>query len=133
MHQEENCIFCKIIKKEIPCDIIYENESFFVFLDNQPVSKGHILIIPKEHIVWMQEASDEIIKDIFILTKKVMLAIKKGLSCDYVQEGVYGEEVPHFHIHLIPRYFNDNLPTFPRKQYEEGEPSEIIKKITKKL
>ncbi|HPS21412.1 MAG TPA: HIT domain-containing protein [Candidatus Paceibacterota bacterium] len=133
MHQEENCIFCKIIKKEIPCDLIYENNKFFVFLDINPVSHGHILIIPKKHIVWMQEADDKTISDIFKLTKKIMLAMKKGMMCDYVQISVNGEEVPHFHIHVIPRYFDDNLPQFPRKKYQEGEPSELVKRLTQAL
>ena len=133
MKQEENCIFCKIVKKEISSDQVYENKNFFVFLDNQPVSHGHILIIPKEHIVWMQEAEDKLISEIFILTKKIMLAMKKGMMCDYVQVSVNGEEIPHFHIHLIPRYLNDKLPMYPRKKYEEGHESEIIKKITSAL
>jgi histidine triad (HIT) family protein len=130
----ESCIFCKIIKDKIPTDKIYENEDFLAFLDIRPVSHGHILIIPKEHIIWMQDASDEIISKIFILTKKIMLAIKKGLPCDYVLESVAGNEVPHFHIHLIPRYFNDGLQEFPRIDYEDsGHQAKIKEKIIRAL
>ena len=125
----ENCIFCKIAKKEIPCDQIYEDEDFFAFLDIKPVSHGHILIIPKAHIVWMQDASDETISKIFILTKKIMVAIKKGLECDYVLESVAGNEVPHFHIHLIPRYFDDGLQEFPRLDYKSTDQTKIKEKI----
>ena len=128
-----NCIFCKIIKKEISCDKIYENKNFLVFLDIAPVSDGHVLIVPKKHIVWMQEADDKTISDIFKLTKKIMLAMKKSMKCDYVQESVVGEEIPHFHIHLIPRYFNDNLPKFPTKKYQDGESSKVAKKLTQVL
>jgi histidine triad (HIT) family protein len=123
----ENCIFCKIAKGDIPADKIYEDKEFLVFLDIKPVSHGHILIIPKKHIVWMQEASDEIISKIFVLTKKIMLAMKNGLPCDYVLESVAGNEVPHFHIHLIPRYFNDGLKEFPRIDYKNGEHQKEIK------
>jgi histidine triad (HIT) family protein len=130
---DANCIFCKIAKKEIPSDIVFEDKNFFAFLDINPVSHGHILIIPKEHIIWMQEANDKIISDIFILTKKLMLVMKKAMPCDYVQVSVNGEEVPHFHIHLIPRYFNDDLPQFPRKKYQGSETSELVKKITSAL
>jgi histidine triad (HIT) family protein len=124
-----NCIFCKIIKKEISCTKIYEDESFFAFLDIQPVSDGHTLIIPKKHIVWMQEADDETIAEIFKLTKKLMLAIKNGIKCDYVQVGIVGKDVPHFHIHLIPRYLKDNLSMFPTKKYKDKESAEAAKKI----
>ena len=128
-----NCIFCKIAKEEIPCHKIYENRNFLVFLDIKPVSHGHLLIIPKKHIVWMQEADDKTIADIFKLTKKMMLALKKGIKCDYVQVSVVGNEVPHFHIHLIPRYYGDNFRNFPTKEYEDEKEKEIIKKITSTL
>jgi len=126
----ENCIFCKIASGEIPCDKIYEDKDFLVFLDIKPVSDGHLLIIPKKHIVWMQEADDTIISNIFILTKKIMLALKKSLPCDYVQESVVGNEIPHFHIHLIPRYLSDNFPNLPTKEYKEEQTKKLIEKIT---
>ena len=125
-----NCIFCKIIKGEIPCNKIYEDDKFLVFLDIKPVSDGHILIIPKEHIIWMQDASDEIISEIFVLTKKMMLVLKKSLNCDFVQESVVGTEMPHFHIHLIPRYEGDNFRNLPTYQYKNGKEKELIEKIT---
>ncbi len=127
------CIFCKIIKGEIPCDKIYEDKDFLVFLDIKPVSEGHLLIIPKEHTIWMQEASDETISEIFKLTKKMMLALKNGLPCDYVQESVVGNEVPHFHIHIFPRYFTEHFPNLPTKEYKEDETKELIKKIIQAL
>ena len=75
------------------------------------------------------------IGDIFVLTKKMMLALKKGLTCDYIQVGVVGNEVPHFHIHLMPRYNEDNLKKYnlPTKEYKEGQAKEIISKITQAL
>jgi histidine triad (HIT) family protein len=133
MHQEENCIFCKIIKKEISCHQIYEDDKFLAFLDIKPVSDGHVLVIPKEHIVWMQEADDETISGIFKLAKKIMIAMKKNMECDFVQESVVGEEVPHFHIHLIPRYLDDNFPKLPTKTYKNGQQEELVQKITKEL
>jgi histidine triad (HIT) family protein len=126
----EDCIFCKIIKKEIPCDKIYENDNFLAFLDIQPVSSGHILIIPKIHTAWMQEVDDFTVSEIFKLSKRLMLAIKNELKCDYVQLSVGGTDVPHFHVHLIPRYFDDGFPKFKTKKYKDGEADEIIKKIT---
>ncbi|MEI6280776.1 MAG: HIT domain-containing protein [bacterium] len=120
------CIFCKIINNEIPCSKVYEDKDFLAFLDIQPVADGHLLIIPKRHVVWMHETDDETISEIFKLTKKIMLAVKKGLPCDYVQVSVVGKDVPHFHIHLIPRYFDDNLPQFQIKKYKDIEASKKV-------
>ena len=128
-----SCIFCKIGKGEILSQKIYEDADFLAFLDIKPVSYGHVLLIPKEHIVWMQDANDEMISKIFILTKKMMLAIKKGLGCDFVLESVAGNEVPHFHIHLIPRFLDDGLQEFPRIDYPDGHQAEIKEKIIQAL
>lgn len=129
----DDCIFCKIVKKEIPCAPIYEDENFLALLDINPVSDGHLLIIPKKHIMWMQEVDDETVGKIFKVAKKLMLAIKNGIGCDYVQLSVGGTDVPHFHVHLIPRYLNDGFSKFPTKKYKDGESSEVIKKITQAL
>ena len=129
----QGCIFCKIAKKEIPSTTVYENSDFLAFLDIQPVSDGHLLIIPKEHIVWMQDADDETISGIFKLAKKLMKALKKSMGCDYVLISIVGKDVPHFHVHLIPRFFKDGLAQFPTKQYKEGEAEKVAKKITAAL
>jgi histidine triad (HIT) family protein len=129
----KNCIFCKIIKGEIPCYKIYEDKSFLIFLDIKPVNPGHLLIIPKKHMIWMQEADDKIIKEIFCLAKKMMLVLKKSLKCDYVSVSVIGNEVPHFHVHLIPRFNKDHFKEYPKKGYKEGEAEKIAQKIKKFL
>jgi len=129
----ENCIFCKIVKEEIPCVKIYEDENFLAFLDIEPVSEGHLLIIPKKHVAWMQEADDETISGIFKLAKKLMLAVKNGIGCDYVQLSIAGTDVPHFHVHLIPRYFNDGFSKFPTQKFDPEKAKEIVKKIIEAL
>jgi len=126
----EKCTFCKIVKGEIPADKVYEDNEFLSFLTIGPVSFGHILLIPKEHLVWMQEAPDEMLAKIFQLSKKLMQAMKTGIGCDYVLVSVAGKDVPHFHIHLIPRHLNDNLPDFPAQKYKDEEKLEVVKKIT---
>lgn len=100
----ENCIFCKIIKGEIPSSKIYEDANFIAFLDIHPVSKGHTLLIPKEHYVWMVETPDEIIESIYKKAKELMIKIKDENNCEFVKLSVVGKDVPHFHIHLIPEY-----------------------------
>ncbi len=126
----ENCIFCKIIKGEIPAAKVYEDSNFLAFLDIQPVADGHLLIIPKKHVVWMQEADDKIIAGIFKLAKKLMLALKKGIGCDYVHVSVTGTDIPHFHVHLMPRYLSDGFSKFPTKKYKDEESKEVVEKIT---
>ena len=125
----ENCIFCKIIKKEIPATVVYEDENFLAFLDINPVSLGHTLVVPKKHFTWMQEADDTIVGEVFQLSKKLIIAIKNGIKCDYVQVSVVGKDIPHFHIHLIPRNLEDNLHNSSTKKYKDEEGEEIVKKI----
>ncbi len=121
-------IFGKIIRKEIPATIIYEDEQFLSFMDINPASKGHILLIPKEQYTWMQDAPDELIRAIFIKAKELMIALKKALDADYVQVSVVGNEVPHFHIHLIPRMLGENIHG-PHLTYGEGEMQAIAERI----
>ena len=128
-----NCVFCKITKGELPSYKIYEDSDFLSFLTIEPVSDGHLLDIPKKHIVWMQDADDKTIAGIFILTKKIMKAVKIATKCDYVLISIVGTEVPHFHIHLIPRYLDDALPQFPTQKHEHEKAVEIVKKITAAL
>jgi len=127
MGMNKNCIFCKIIKGEIPSYKIYEDKNFLVFLDIKPVNPGHLLIIPKKHVVWMQEADDKIIKDIFCLAKKMMLHLKKKLKCDFVSVSVVGNEVPHFHVHLIPRYNKKSkLKEYQTGSYKAGQAEKMV-------
>ena len=129
----EPCVFCKIANGEIPSSKVYEDANFVAFLDIHPVSNGHLLIIPKQHIIWMQDADDNTIAGIFKLAIKLMRALKAGVNCDYVMISIVGKDVPHFHIHLIPRNLNDGQPQFPTKEYKDGETSEVAKKIIQAL
>lgn len=122
---KENCIFCKISSKEIPSSLVYEDDKFFGFLDISPVVKGHTLLIPKTHHVWMHEVPDDLLEEAFVTTKKIMNKMIKGLPCDYVQIVVVGKDVPHFHIHLMPRHYNDNLPQFLTTTYDTEEEKNI--------
>lgn len=125
----EKTIFKKIIDKEIPAHVVYEDDTFLAFLDIAPVSKGHTLLIPKEEYVWMQDTPDELVAKLFVQAKKLMIALKTSLGCDYVQISVVGKDVPHVHVHLIPRYFNDELHGWRTGKYEEGEMNEYKEKI----
>lgn len=129
----ENCLFCKIITGVIPNSKIYETDDFLAFLDIHPVSKGHTLLIPKTHYTWMHEVPDEIIERAFSLTKKLMNTIQENLPCDYVQVSVVGKDIPHFHIHLIPRFLNDTIPQSPTVSYSSDKEMEEFRDKLKNL
>lgn len=125
-----NCLFCKIIAGEIPSTKVYEDKDVFAFLDINPVNHGHLLVIPNEHHPKFEETPDAVVADIFVKSKKLMSAVKKATDADYVAVSVVGTDVPHFHIHLIPRRFNDGLAGFwPTKKYGEKEMEMAAEKI----
>ncbi len=126
-------IFGKIIRREIPATIVYEDDESLAFMDIAPVANGHLLFIPKVQYVWMQNVPDELLSQMFIKTKKLMIAMKSGLACDYVQVSVVGKDVPHFHIHLIPRFYNDELHGWRTGQYTGNEINDYAEKIKKGL
>jgi len=128
-----NCIFCQIIAGTIPCAKVYEDEKFLAFLDINPVHPGHTLLIPKEHYPMMVDTPDELVASSFILVKKLMIAMKTALACDFVMISVIGTDVPHFHIQLIPRSFNDGLKGWQTGKYKDGEAGEVADQIRGKL
>ncbi len=95
-------IFSKIIKGEIPCYKIAENDKFFAFLDINPLAKGHTLVVPKQEIDYIFDIDDDLIKEYMVFAKRVARAIKKVIPCQKIGVTVIGLEVPHAHIHLVP-------------------------------
>lgn len=130
----EPTIFEKIITGDIPSTKIYEDKDLFAFFDIAPVAKGHTLLVTKQPIPWVQDVPDELISKAFIKSKDIITAMKTGLGCDYVQISIVGTDVPHFHIHLIPRYFDDGLPKSPTTTYtSDEERDELAIKISRAL
>ena len=95
-------IFTKIIKGEIPCHKICENEQYLAFLDVRPIKPGHTLVIPKKEIDYIFDADDALLAQLMVFAKKVARAIQKEIPCKKIGVMVAGLEVPHAHIHLIP-------------------------------
>ena len=135
----EDCIFCKIIKGEIPCTKVYEDENIVSFLDIAPANKGHCLVVPKEHYETIVDAPDEIIN----YSMKVAKKISKAMSASLANEGfnvlinskkVAGQLVPHLHMHIIPRFKGDGISLNWRpKKYRDKEIGEFAEKIKKFL
>ena len=110
--KKEDCIFCKIANGEIPSKTLYEDEQFRVILDLGPATKGHALILPKDHFANLYELPDETAAKVMQLAKKMATQMTEKLGCvgfNLVQNNgeVAGQTVFHFHLHLIPRYEND--------------------------
>ena len=108
----ENCIFCKIAAGEIPSNTIYEDDSFRVILDLGPATKGHALVLPKNHYADLYEIPEDVLAEAAKVAKKVAGTMKEKLSCDglnLVQNNgeAAGQTVMHFHLHVIPRYKDD--------------------------
>ena len=95
-------IFTKIIKGEIPCYKIAEDDRFIAFLDVFPIKKGHTLVVPKAQIDYLFDLDDSLLSDLMIFAKKVDQKIERAISCERIGIAVIGLEVPHAHIHLVP-------------------------------
>ena len=134
-----DCIFCKIIKGEIPSATIFENDEFKVILDRFPSGKGHVLILPKNHVENIFEIDEKQAGRLFELAVKVSKAMKKALgfeNMNVLQNNgtVAGQSVFHFHMHLIPRYENDGIdikwnPTTPTDEEIEAVRKELAENM----
>ena len=110
--KKDNCIFCKIANGEIPSRTIEENDMFKVVLDVGPATKGHALILPKDHYTNLYDLPEDVTAEVYKMAKKIALRMKEKLGCDGVNivqnnEEAAGQTVFHFHMHVIPRYKGD--------------------------
>ena len=134
--QEENCIFCKIAKKEIPSKIIYEDDLVCAFLDIQPKTMGHTVIIPKKHLVFFSQFPEEETKHIFKVVKNISQCMIKALQVGgtniYMANGEgAGQFAPHAMIHVIPRKKEDEIPEL--HPIKEEYPDEVLAQVQKAL
>ena len=133
--KDQNCIFCKIANGEIPSKTLYEDDKFRVILDLGPATKGHALILPKDHYKNLYELPEDYAADAIKLAKKMMTQMTKKLGCEgfnLVQNNgeLAGQTVFHFHMHMIPRYQNDGQTI----GWKPGEPTqEELEEIRKQI
>ncbi|HNX20779.1 MAG TPA: HIT family protein [Bacteroidales bacterium] len=127
-------IFTKIIKGEIPCYKIAENDSFFAFLDISPLAKGHTLVVPKIQNDYIFDLDDDLLAEMMVFSKKIAKAIEKNVSCMRIGVAVIGLEVPHTHIHLVPiNQVGDLDFKKPRPEVSKEEMAELTKKIASSI
>ena len=130
--KDTNCIFCKIANGEIPSKTLYEDDKFRVILDLGPASKGHALILPKEHYADLYELPEETAGEVMKLAKKMAAQMTQRLGCEgfnLVQNNgeLAGQTVFHFHLHLIPRYRDDGQKIGWKPQEATQEELETIR------
>lgn len=126
-----DCIFCKIVKGELPAYKIYETEHFLAFLDIFPRTKGHTLVIPKKHYRWTYEVEN--FGDYWKVAQKITHAMLKGLNPLYVTYVTHGLQVEHAHLHILPRYKGETQFVPDIQEMSKKELENIAKKIKSSL
>jgi len=126
-------IFTKIIKGEIPCYKIAEDEHHFAFLDIRPLHIGHTLVIPKKEIDYIFDLEDAELQSLIVFAKKIAVALKKSIACERIGIAVIGLEVPHAHIHLSPINSIHDLDLKNAKEISKDTMLEIAEKIKANL
>jgi len=130
-----SCLFCQIVKEEIPVYKVYEDKDFLAFLDAFPLNPGHTLVIPKKHYRWVDDVPN--FGELFETAKKAGLAARKSLSVLWVSYFTIGLMVEHAHVHVLPRFKNDGHGHLPdltkRKKIDKSEMEAIASKLSNEV
>jgi histidine triad (HIT) family protein len=135
----QDCIFCKIIKKQVPASVLLETEDTLAFLDIRPLNMGHTLIIPKNHYAEIFDIPENELCQVYKIAKQMAVAVKKATMADGItviqQNGrAAGQDIFHLHVHVVPRFQGENLPKFSDLNIIEREKlEEMAMKIKEKL
>lgn len=134
----EDCIFCKIVRGEIPSQKVYENKKVLAFLDIGPVNKGHTLVISKEHYKNIYDTPEGVLCDVMKAVKLVARGVKEAVSADGINVGISneraaGQAVFHLHFHVMPRFEGDGLRLFPQGSYAEKEAEKVVESVRKSI
>ncbi|HBV01666.1 MAG TPA: HIT family protein [Candidatus Taylorbacteria bacterium] len=128
-----SCIFCKIIRGELPCTKVYEDESVAAFLDIKPVNPGHTLVIPKKHFENIHDMPDALVAKVAVAAKKIADAMRnigvKGVNIGMNNGAHAGQIVFHAHMHVMPRYGKDSFSLWVGKEYYGKERELVAEKI----
>ena len=129
------CPFCKIVKGELNAYKVYEDDKFLAFLSIRPITDGHVLVIPKEHIRWVWDVPN--IDEYYKVVQKIAQALRKAFNTEQILSYVIGDEVPHAHVWLLPKLESDSLDDLMNirktKKYTPEKFKEVVEKIRKEL
>ncbi|MGL5066235.1 MAG: HIT family protein [Sarcina sp.] len=129
------CIFCKIINRDISAYIIYEDEDIISFLDIEPINEGHILIAPKKHYLDAEELPDELLCKIILLSKRILIALKKVYNPNgysIMQNGGEFNDIGHYHMHIFPRFKDDGF-AWVFSDMEHNIDSSVLERLKQNL
>ena len=127
----EDCIFCKIIKGELPSRTIYEDDLIKIIMNINPATNGHLLVLPKDHMINIMDTTDEVLMHSIKIIRELYPTLKEKLNCEGLtisQNNELGQEIKHFHIHLTPRY-KDDLLNFNYNKDMISDLDEIFNKL----
>jgi histidine triad (HIT) family protein len=136
---DDYCIFCRIVHKQAPASIIYENKTVLSFLDIRPLNIGHTLVIPKSHNIDIFDIPEKELAKIYKISKQISIAVKKATNADGIsliqQNGkAAGQDIFHLHVHVIPRFEGQKLPSFSElKEVDRGKLENMAETIKKQL
>ena len=133
-----DCIFCKIIAKELPVHKIYEDDEIMAFLDIHPVSRGHTLVIPKKHFADLVNTPPEVVANLMAIVQKITPSIIEAVAATAFNIGINngseaGQVINHTHIHIIPRAKDDGLNMWPEQPSAASDMETLAKKIKEKI
>jgi histidine triad (HIT) family protein len=129
----ESCIICQLIKEAIDVTKVYEDEHVTAIMDINPVNRGHLFITPKKHVKYVYQLDDELCGHLFNVARKLSRAVRcSELRCDDIMFILYdgenaGQEIPHTHLHIIPRFKGDNVGVRRPLTHEKLSREELIK------
>ena len=134
----DNCLFCKIVTREIPAEIVYENGRTLAFLDIKPVNPGHVLVIPKEHYADFVSTPPAVLGEIIAVAQKLAPVALAATGSPAFNIGVNngraaGQVVSHMHLHVMPRYEDDGYKMWGGRDYAPGELAKVAEKIRSQL
>lgn len=135
---KKDCIFCKIVSGEVPAHIIYSDDSVISFLDINPVNIGHALVVPRSHYENMEKLPDDLARSIIVVAKRVGGCLRRSVDAEgynlALNNGlVAGQVVNHVHMHIMPRFDNDGLKLWPKREVTEVELEKAAKKIRREI
>lgn len=135
-----NCVFCEIVSGRREYSPVYEDDRVLAFMDIRPVSRGHVLVVPKEHYETIHEIPEDLLAHVFRVVKYVSSAVKDALRPDGINilqsNGRAAlQTVPHLHVHIIPRYMKDGYPAFLKRlmHKREGATREVLDDVASKI
>jgi histidine triad (HIT) family protein len=129
-----SCVFCDVVAGDLAAEVVFEDESFLAFLDHRPVQKGHILMVPRQHLATLLDLPPDLHERFVANAQRLAAAVVDGLGAQgsfVAINNVVSQSVPHLHLHVVPRTRGDGLKGFfwPRHKYKDGEQLEYADRL----